>query len=323
MSSGIEWTDETWNPVTGCDKVSRGCDNCYALRQAKRLKAMGSPRYQKDGDPRTSGPGFGVTCHEDALTKPFRWKTPRRIFVNSMSDLFHPDVPDEFIGSVFSVMARAPQHTFMVLTKRPKRMRDLLTKWVEKGSFRDQQKQWVQPATMPLPNVWIGVSIESDQYCFRADLLRETPAAVRFLSLEPLLSALPSLDLAGIDWVIAGGESGPKARPMHPDWVRDIRDQCITADIPFFFKQWGEYCPVRVVAEPHRCVLLGHDGTVLPHTSDEDIPADRVMMVREGKSRAGSILDNVVWEERPGWQYRVDRRINHEFRNMESCNRMR
>ena len=299
-------SSETWNPVTGCDKVSRGCDNCYALRQAKRLKAMGSPRYQKDGDPRTSGPGFGVTCHEDALTKPFRWKTPRRIFVNSMSDLFHPDVPDEFIGSVFSVMARAPQHTFMVLTKRPKRMRDLLTKWVEKGSFRDQQKQWVQPATMPLPNVWIGVSIESDQYCFRADLLRETPAAVRFLSLEPLLSVLPSLDLAGIDWVIAGGESGPKARPMHPDWVRDIRDQCITADIPFFFKQWGEYCPVRVVAEPHRCVLLGHDGTVLPHTFDEDIPADRVMMVREGKSRAGSILDNVVWEERPGWRYRVE-----------------
>ena len=204
--TGIEWTDATWNPTTGCDQVSPGCDNCYALAHAARLKKMGSPGYQNDGDPRTSGPGFALTLHPDRLNQPLRWKKPRRIFVDSMSDLFHPDVPTQFIGRVFHVMAAASHHEFQVLTKRPQRMSPLLESsagWGLKPIYG-----W------PLPNVWLGTSIENDRYTFRANHLRETPAAVRFLSLEPLLGPLPSLDLADIDWVIVGGESGPNARPM-------------------------------------------------------------------------------------------------------------
>jgi len=223
--SRIEWTGITWNPVTGCDRVSPGCDHCYALTLARRLRAMGQARYQRDGDPRTSGPGFAVTCHPAALAAPYRWRTPRLVFVNSMSDLFHARVPAAFIGQVFDVMAGTPRHTYQVLTKRPGRARRLA------GGL-----PWP-------PNVWLGASVENGRYLWRADQLRDIPAAVRFLSAEPLLGPLTGLDLAGIGWVIAGGESGPGYRPPDPAWIRGIRDQCTAAAVPFFFKQWGGATP--------------------------------------------------------------------------------
>src|SRR6185503_15305099 len=192
--SKIEWTEATWNPTTGCDRISSGCDHCYALTLAKRLKAMGNPKYQFDGDPRTSGPGFGVQMHADALDLPYRWAAPRLVFVNSMSDLFHARVTDDFILQVFAVMQATPRHTYQLLTKRPRRVARMASR-------------------LPWPtNIWMGVSIEEDDVAWRADQLRLVPAAVRFISAEPLLGALNSLDLGGIDWLIAGGESGPKRR---------------------------------------------------------------------------------------------------------------
>ena len=249
-ASKIEWTETTWNPVTGCDRISSGCDRCYALTLAKRLKAMGSQKYQADGDPRTSGPGFAVTVHEDTVPEPLRWRKPRVVFVNSMSDLFHAHVPDAFIASVFAVMAATPQHTYQVLTKRPRRMRALLAS----DAFCSQVGAAVgalglgtaadrAPLPWPAPNVWLGTSIENDDYTWRADCLRQVPAAVRFLSLEPLLGPLPSLSLDGIGWVIAGGESGPGCRPLDLAWVRDIRDRCASQDAAFFFKQVGGPTP--------------------------------------------------------------------------------
>lgn len=223
--STIEWTEATWNPTTGCDRTSPGCDNCYALTLAKRLRAMGSPKYQNDGNPRTSGPGFALTVHPDALDVPLRWRDPRFVFVNSMSDLFHPDVPVGFIKEVFAVMTAAPQHTFQVLTKRSKRLAELA-----------DHLAWPN-------NCWMGVSVENARYVFRLKHLRAVRARVRFLSIEPLLGPLPPLDLDRIDWVIVGGESGPGARPMSADWVRPIRDQCDVAGVPFFFKQWGGRTP--------------------------------------------------------------------------------
>jgi protein gp37 len=211
-NSKIEWTECTWNPVTGCTKTSLGCLNCYAERMARRLQAMGQPNYRN---------GFRLTLHSHMLDLPLRWRRPRMIFVNSMSDLFHKDVPLDFIEQVFDVMQRAPQHRFQVLTKRSERLEQLSPK-------------------LPWPdNVWMGVTVESHDYQFRIGHLKETNAAVKFLSLEPLLSPIPDVDLAGIDWVIAGGESGPGARPMQREWVIDIRDQCVTGKVPFFFKQWG------------------------------------------------------------------------------------
>jgi len=222
--SGIEWTEVTWNPTTGCDRTSPGCDNCYALTLAKRLKAMGQAKYQNDGDPRTSGPGFALTLHEDVLDAPYSWSRHRTVFVNSMSDLFHEDVPESFISRVFDVMANTPQHTYQVLTKRSKRLARL-------GPLLD----WPS-------NVWMGVSVENQRYAFRVDHLRQVPAAVRFLSIEPLLGPV-DLDLTGMDWVIVGGESGHHARRVEPTWVEDVREQCIRADVPFFFKQWGGRTP--------------------------------------------------------------------------------
>lgn len=272
--SGIEWTEATWNPVTGCDKVSQGCKHCYALAQAKRLQAMGSARYAN---------GFKVTTHQDVLELPYRWQRSRRIFVNSMSDLFHKDVPDGFIAWVFDVMGQASQHTYQILTKRPERMAEFCRRWsdhVEPDAppicmargpaetrqayrsgramlFADMLDEMGPPpedAAYPtygwlegqrwwpavLPNVWLGTSVESQDVIDRVRLLTETPAAVRFLSCEPLLGPLdlaPYLDK--IDWVIVGGESGPHARPMEADWVRGVRDQCLAAGTAFFFKQWG------------------------------------------------------------------------------------
>lgn len=215
-NSAIEWTDATWNPVTGCTKVSPGCKNCYAERLALRLQAMGNPRYRA---------GFDVTLHRDQLDLPLRWRHPRRVFVNSMSDLFHEAVPDSFVHEVFRIMAEAGWHTFQVLTKRAERLWQLA------------------PRLGWAPNIWQGVSVESGRYMSRIYTLLEVPAAVRFLSLEPLLGPLPDLPLGGIDWVIVGGESGPNYRPFNIQWVRDIRDQCRAAGIPFFFKQWGGRTP--------------------------------------------------------------------------------
>ncbi len=214
--SAIEWTDATWNPVTGCTKISPGCKNCYAERLAARLHAMGNPRYRN---------GFRVTLHPDQIHLPLRWKQPRMIFVNSMSDLFHESVPVEYIRQVYDVMAIAHWHIFQVLTKRAKRIADL-----------------ADSISWP-PNVWQGVSVENAQYAWRINRLREVPSTVRFLSVEPLLGPIPNLPLDGIDWVIVGGESGPRNRPVDADWIRQIRDQCLAAKVPFFFKQWGGRTP--------------------------------------------------------------------------------
>ncbi len=255
MSTGIEWTNETWNPTTGCDRISPGCDNCYALTMAKRLKAMGQAKYQNDGDPRTSGPGFGLTVHPDALDAPTHWIKPRRVFVNSMSDLGHARVPPEFLARVWNVMARTPQHTYQILTKRPERLRSWLSRCRRHALHTGhpgmptgyEETCYDHPGEIivgfgsdwPLPNVHLGTSIELDRHCRRADDLRETPAAVRFLSLEPLLGPLPSLNLDGIRWVIIGGESGGGARPLDLSWMRDIIAQCRDAETAVFVKQLG------------------------------------------------------------------------------------
>ena len=224
-NSGIEWTEATWNPTTGCDRMSAGCDNCYALTLAKRLKGMGSAKYQNDGNPVTSGPGFDVTVHEDTLGIPHRWREPRTVFVNSMSDLFHARVPLDYVRRVFDVMEDTPRHTYQVLTKRASRLAKLapLLDW---------------PA-----NVWMGVSVESEKELARVDHLRKVPAAVRFISAEPLLGPLDGLNLDGIQWLIVGGESGQGARPMDPTWVRDLRKLSAASETAFFFKQWGGRTP--------------------------------------------------------------------------------
>ncbi|MEM7034637.1 MAG: phage Gp37/Gp68 family protein [Chloroflexota bacterium] len=210
--SSIEWTNKTWNPTTGCNKISPGCKNCYAERMSKRLKAMGTKKYVNE---------FEITQHEDALNIPLAWKKPQVIFVNSMSDLFHEAVSEEFIQKVFNVMEEAHWHQFQVLTKRSERLLEL-----------SPHINWPE-------NVWMGVSVETSDYTFRIDHLRQTDAHIKFLSLEPLLGPLANLNLDNIDWAIVGGESGPGARPIHEKWVTEIRDQCLDANVPFFFKQWG------------------------------------------------------------------------------------
>lgn len=215
QNSSIEWTEATWNPVTGCTKISAGCAHCYAERMAKRLQAMGQPRYRN---------GFKVTLQPDVVGLPLRWKRPRMIFVNSMSDLFHKDVPASFIAQCFAVMEKAPQHTFQVLTKRPERAAQLA-------------------ADLPWPrNVWMGATVENVDYLSRVRWLTRIPAPIRFLSLEPLLGPIPRLPLSGVDWVIVGGESGPGARSMKARWVFQIRNRCSELAVPFFFKQWGGVC---------------------------------------------------------------------------------
>jgi protein gp37 len=211
-NSSIEWTEATWNPLTGCTKISPGCKHCYAERMAQRLMAMGNPSYAN---------GFNLTLHEHLLDLPLQWKKPRTIFVNSMSDLFHKDVPIEFIQSVFATMRSAHWHRFQVLTKRAERLAEI-----------SPQLDWAA-------NIWMGVSIENARYLHRIDCLRQTGAQVKFLSLEPLLGPLHNLDLRGIDWAIVGGESGPGARPLALSWVTEIRDQCKQQEVAFFFKQWG------------------------------------------------------------------------------------
>jgi protein gp37 len=306
VSTKIEWTDETWNPVTGCTKVSQGCKNCYA----ERIFARPYP-----------GRAFtDVRTHADRLDQPLRWKQPRRIFVNSMSDLFHEDIPDDFIFDVFGIMEKAHWHTFQVLTKRPARMLELLGEPVEAGE------------KAPPSNIWWGVSAEDQATADeRILLLQQTTAAVRFLSCEPLLGPIdltPHLQVGtrgsdgkvrpDIHWVIAGGESGPKARPSHPDWFRSLRDQCATAGVPFFFKQWGEWWEVAHLLQEHGKALevdadsleavewfdpgdalIAHDGRVFdsPGTIPYDTPCR--LMTRLGKKAAGRTLDGRTHDEYP------------------------
>lgn len=319
MSSDIEWTDETWNPTVGCAAVSPGCDNCYAARVAHRgltSSHRGLTELIDDGIEWTGE----VRMLPERLDVPMRWRKPRRVFVDSMSDLFFQDVPVDFVERVWATMARCPQHTFQILTKRPKRMRAVLagqTRWeVERhlGRYEPDVPWLTEPDSDGkgwLPNVWLGTSIENDAYAWRADHLRATPAAVRFLSLEPLLGPLPSLDLTGIDWVIGGGESGPGARPMQPDWVRDIRDRCEEAHVPFFFKQWGAWLPYE--PDPQPPFWAGQDGDLidghhLPAALSEgdpvtgwwapDLEHDAIFR-KAGKKIAGRELDGRTWDQMP------------------------
>jgi len=305
-NTGIEWTDATWNPVTGCDEVSPGCDHCYAKTLAERFR--GTPGHYFEN-------GFDVQLRPERLDQPIRWKRPRMIFVNSMSDLFHKDVPDEFILGVFAVMAEAKQHTFQVLTKRHGRMRSLLTAWQERIPWLAE----------PLPNVWLGVSVEDQQ---RADLrvpaLLDTPAAVRWISAEPLLGSVDifassAIDREpGLDWVVVGGESGKGARPMHPNWARSLRDQCAAAGVPFLFKQWGEWL-VDEYIDGDGCRHVGpkprasDPKTLVIHTSGmtaltPDNPFDpwerghpnwHTVMRRVGKKAAGRVLDGETHDGYP------------------------
>ena len=210
--SKIEWTESTWNPLTGCTKISAGCTNCYAERLSTRLKAMGNPFYKN---------GFKLTLHDEQLKKPFGWKKPKVVFVNSMSDLFHEDVPFEFIMKVFSTMVETSQHTYQILTKRSEKLRQL-----------SNSLPWQD-------NIWMGVTVESGEYLKRIDHLRKTGARIKFISMEPLIGPVDNIELNGIDWVIVGGESGPRARPMKKEWILALRDQCQQERVPFFFKQWG------------------------------------------------------------------------------------
>ena len=317
--SSIEWTDETWNPTVGCSKVSPGCDGCYAIGVAHR--AM-QPAHQgltirRPGErPDWTGE---VRCLPDRLDTPLRWRKPRRVFVDSMSDLFHAKVPTDFTAEVFATMALAEQHTFQVLTKRPQRMAQLLATdsfvdEVDSARLRRDPLSF-RLADWPRPNIWLGTSIESDRYTWRADHLRATPAAVRFLSLEPLLGPLPSLNLDGIDWVIVGGESGPGARPMHPDWVREIRDRCVDAGVAFFFKQWGAWAPTGPISYsywPDEVGQLVYHRLPRPsvfEVVDDLADADRVLAVLDenhaqgmahvSKKLGGRELDGRTWDEMP------------------------
>jgi protein gp37 len=338
--TAIEWTDETWNPTVGCSRVSPGCDNCYAIGVAHRAMQPAHEGLTIRTEHGTDWTGE-VRCLPERLGTPLHWRKPRRVFVDSMSDLFHPEVPDDFVLDVFTTMARTPQHTYQVLTKRPQRMAAIVDRicWHDvaypDGIFA-ADGSWNTPdmsgavaylsdgeGELPLENVWLGTSIESDRYAWRADHLREAPAAVRFLSLEPLLGPLPSLNLTGIDWVIVGGESGPGARPMHPAWVRDIRDRCADAGVAFFFKQWGDWeqadrgQATHLLAEHgvpkaggghHEPSLIPiEDGTMKdpygPGSGVQDL-VDRghpgwVRVRRVGKKRAGRDLDGRTWDEMP------------------------
>lgn len=336
----IEWADSVWNPVTGCSKASEGCRNCYAGRMAKRL--AGRCGYPAD-DP------FAVTLHPERLEEPLHWRTPRRVFVNSMGDLFHPDVPDEYILRVFAVMELTKHHTFLILAKRPKRMQELLTwdcfreeVWAARdrllddghapGWLHERFTYWDQydehdagvlvrtmfsyepgPA-IPFPNIWFGVSAENQAMADeRIPVLLQTPAAVRFVSCEPLLGAVylahflgATGNVAGLDWVIAGGETGPGARPMHPDWARSLRDQCQAAGVPFFFKSRGEHLPVYDRDDDpdwRQCTEVEREtphGRWLNLAGGYGFHGQRVVrVVRIGKRHTGRRLDGREWNQMP------------------------
>lgn len=330
--TSIEWTDKTWNPVTGCTKVSQGCKNCYAEKIYERFNGKGSFK--------------NVICHEDRLMQPLRWKHPAKVFVNSMSDLFHENVPFEFIDKVFAVMAMCQKHTFQVLTKRADRMLEYfkmideekdMQRWINASIEIDTPPfafiPLVEHVPYPLPNVWIGVSVEDQKAADeRIPLLLQIPATVRFLSCEPLLGAVDLTKLlmiksdnelkpdvtinslkgwhggynrperTKIDWVICGGESGNKARPMHPDWARSLRDQCNAADVAFFFKQWGEWQPIDHGPKFQKCTKLGTidlEGQYLNDNCIADPKNGIVFTAKCGKKAAGRLLDGKEWNEMP------------------------
>lgn len=330
----IEWSDETWNPLVGCSRVSAGCDNCYAIgvvhRKMQPAHVGLTIRSHRGRDGRTDWNGK-VRALPDRLDQPLRWRRPRRIFVNSLSDLFHGNVDEHYIADVFAVMSLAPQHTFQILTKRPKGMEGTLNsyEWRYKLTLARRALQLrlgIEASEMvwPLPNVALGVSIENDKYAWRANHLRATQAAIRFVSGEPLLGPLPSLKLDRIDWLIVGGESGPGARPMHPDWVRDLRDRSVAAGVAFHFKQWGAYLPIEVRDDPSfsggRVIDLPGGGRVAVVLSEAGGPfrsgVTRPMEPGEGnghgvlldadtfalrgaKSTNGRMLDGRTWDEQP------------------------
>ena len=349
--TSIEWSDNVWNPVSGCTRVSAGCDNCYAVTMTKRLEAMGQEKYAglvNIGKGHFNGT---VRCHEDALTIPLKAKKPRRWFVNSMSDLFHREVPFEFIDKVFAVMAVCPWHTFQILTKRPERMAEyfhyrpgmeraaaIAEAGMEIGNIRwrvggrimfgfEEDRRVVDDPGWPLPNVWLGTSVEDQATADeRIPHLLRCPAAVRFLSCEPLLGPVdlhlghigkPGLIYSGKDdlfnglhWVIVGGESGPCARPMHPAWARSLRDQCVAASVPFFFKQWGEWLPGHHYTDEHRksdpcctssrfqCAQRVGSGWSIGYPLALEVD-DEDALYRVGKKKAGRILDGRTWDEFP------------------------
>lgn len=352
--SAIEWTDDTWNPVSGCTRVSAGCDRCYAVKMTKRLEAMGQEKYSglvNIGKGHFNGT---VRCHEDALTIPLKARKPRRWFVNSMSDLFHREVPFEFIDKVFAVMALTPHHTYQILTKRPERMAEYLNgvglrpglgedrhvnviNALHDGLPGDSAEDWtdrLSQSTWPLPGVWLGTSVEDQATADeRIPHLLRCPAAVRFLSCAPLLGPVKlepflydrcadcmgdgvvsdascdicygsgldwKIALGDIHWVIAGGESGPGARPMHPDWARSLRDQCVAAGVPFFFKQWGEWVEETQLAED---ALIPAVKCYEPWSEYDEAEqcffGDRTAVWKLGKKSAGRILDGRTWDELP------------------------
>lgn len=314
--TSIEWTDASWNPVTGCTQVSPGCDHCYAETFAERWRGTPGHYFEQ---------GFDVTLRPDKLSLPLRWRKPRRIFVNSMSDLFHQDIPDDYIARVFAVMAATPQHTYQLLTKRHGRMRSLIGGSDGSGhrlleaTTDEETARALYDAPWPLPNVWLGVSVEDQKTAdLRIPVLLATPAAVRWLSCEPLLghvdlarflhwrpigenladAPMPphmaqAVGLPALHWVVAGGESGSGARPMHPDWARSLRDQCLTAGVPFFLKQWGEWAPngqrgIGWISDRERLV-----GDPL------DDYGHREVIERIGKKSAGRELDGRTWDQYP------------------------
>jgi protein gp37 len=327
--SKIEWTDATWNPMTGCTKVSDGCKHCYAERDWVRLAA---PRAKPNV---YTGRDFtDVRCHPERLAQPLSWRKPRRIFVNSMSDLFHEEVPDQFIAGVFGVMARTPRHIFQILTKRPERMRVLMLKLLPSEAIAaaciEQPEVFRIPLgadearriglDWPLPNVWLGVSCEDQATADeRIPLLLQTPAAVRWISAEPLLGSVDihrwiedftarsigkvfGFDTSGpcINWVIAGGESGPHARPSHPDWFRSLRDQCQAAGVPFFFKQWGQWAPGTAAAMRDGMARgIPVCGLTVAGSTDTGPDDIAVAMWKLGKKSAGRSLDGRTWDEYP------------------------
>lgn len=317
--TSIEWADSSWNPIRGqnarhtCARISPGCDNCYAATMTRRGFGGTAPIDYGVGET----PNDPARLDETALAQPLRWKTARKVFVCSMTDLFGTWVPDEWIDRIFGVMAAAHGHTFQVLTKRPSRMAAYLTALPERGvpvmvrtgvngrgPLILERARHPEFVGWPLPNVWVGTSIETDAYVWRANVLREIPAAVRWISAEPLLGGLPSLSLAGIDWLVAGGESGAKARPSHPDWYRDLRDRCQASGTAFFMKQWGEWGPDRPggVAPgglAGRLKVFKPDGTPYSGRGHDWNEPGMTSMYRVGKHRSGRDLDGRTWDEFP------------------------
>lgn len=318
-STHIEWTDATWNTLSGCTRISEGCLRCYIER---------TPPFRMNGrkfDAAGIGGKTGIVLHEDRLDLPLHWRNPRRVFVNNLSDLFHDDVPNEHIAAVFAVMSIARQHKFQILTKRPARMRALIGSSAFRLQCEDAQarimndegagvpnyrlrawrKQWWSDFAEPLRNVWLGTSVESQKWAdIRIPQLLKTRAAVRFLSCEPLLGPITPPTTDGIDWVIVGGESGPGARPMSPDWARGLRDQCTRADVPFFFKQWGEWEPTTWRGIGHGTVkTMSLNGEAARPVVQVGEPLDewghRTLMRRIGKKAAGRELDGRTWDQMP------------------------